>query len=104
MGRGKNRGRRKRKLEQQSESARREVSDEEVEAAIAEFEDGADRVGTIMGAALVEIAHDDALVTSLKDTSNVAKLFDDVKGPFNTFYAKTLAARALGLIDADQED
>jgi hypothetical protein len=102
MGRGKNRGRRKRK--EQGGPSRRDLSDEELDAALAEIEAGSDRVAATMGAALVENTLVGAILTCLKDKGESDKLFDDVKGPFNTFYAKTLAGRALGLFGATTEE
>lgn len=102
MGRGKNRGRRKRK--EQGQSLQWDLSDEELNAALAEMEAGSDRVAAIMGAALVENTLVGCLLTCLKDKSEADKLFDAVRGPLSDFYSKILLGRALGLYGEDIED
>jgi hypothetical protein len=80
------------------------LSDEQLGATLSEIGAGSDRVAAIMGAALVENTLIGALITCLKDHSNLADLFDDLRGPFNTFYAKIKAGRAMGLYNAALED
>src|SRR5438132_62714 len=102
MGRGRNRGRRKRKEEEIA--ARRDLTDDELDIALAEIDKGSDRVAAILGCALVENHLVGAMISHLHDASDSAKLFDDVRGPFNTFYAQIVAAKALGLFDGDTAD
>jgi hypothetical protein len=97
MGRGKNRGRRKRK--EQMEEAKRDLSDEELDAALAEIASGSDRVAAIMGGALVQNTLIGALITHFEDRTDIPRLFDTVKGPLNTFYGQIVMGKALGLFD-----
>jgi len=104
MGRGRNRGRRKRKEAQQVETAKRDLSDEQLSATLAEIESGSDRVAAIMCAALMENSLIGAMLTCLKDAADSEKLFDDVRGPYSTMYGKIMAARAMGLFNAKVEE
>ncbi|WP_293943124.1 hypothetical protein [Sphingomonas sp.] len=81
-------------------SSRRDLTDEELGVALSEIADGSDRVAAIMGCALVENTLVGALITCLEDASDAAKLFDDERGPFKSFYAQIVAAKAMGLFDA----
>ncbi len=58
----------------------------------------------IMSCALVENTLVGSIVLCLEDASEAAKLFDDVRGPFNTFYAQIVAGQALGLYGKDIAD
>lgn len=97
MGRGKNRGRRKRK--EQERAAHDDLSDDELDAALAEITSGSDRVAAVMGGALVQNALMGALIQCLEDDSDLPKLFDSVRGPLSSFYGQIIMGKALGLFD-----
>lgn len=97
MGRGKNRGRRMRK--ELERAPHDDLSDDELDACLAEIRAGSDRVAAVMGGALVQNALMGALVQCLEDDSDAAKLFDSVRGPLNTFYGQIVMGKALGLFD-----
>jgi hypothetical protein len=81
--------------------AGRELTDDEFDAALAEIRGGSDRVAAIMSSAIAQNTLVAAIIACLKDASEAAKLFDDVRGPFNTFYAQIVAGQALGLYRKD---
>src|SRR4051794_19178030 len=102
MGRGRNRGRQKRK--ESERQAHDDLSDDELDASLAEITSGSDRVAAVMGGALVQNTLMGALVLCLEDTSDLAKLFDSVRGPLNGFYGQIVMAKALGLLDENVAD
>jgi hypothetical protein len=73
--------------------AGRELTDDEFDAALAEIRGGSDRVAAIMSSAIAQNTLVAAIIACLKDASEAAKLFDDVRGPFNTFYAQIVAGK-----------
>jgi hypothetical protein len=78
--------------------SRREPSDDEFDASLAEFQSAHDRIAAIMGAALVENTLVDAIKVCLDDDSNTSQLFYEDKSPFGTFYARIVAAKGFALI------
>jgi hypothetical protein len=97
MGRGKNRGRRMRN--ERKRAAHDDLSDDELDATLAEIQEGSDRVAAVMGAALVQNTLMGALIQCLEDDGDVAKVFDSLRGPLNTFYSQIVMGKALGLFD-----
>jgi len=43
-------------------------------------------------------------MAKLEDPNDAAKLFDDLRGPFSTFYSRIWAGKVLGLFDATTAD
>lgn len=80
--------------------SRREPTDEEFDASLAEFQSAHDRIAAIMGAALVENTLVNAIKGCLDDDSDVGQLFYEDKAPFGTFYARIVAAKSFGLVSA----
>ena len=72
--------------------------------AAAEITAGSDRVAAILGGTLVDATLIAAIMVELDDPNDAAKLFDDLRGPFSTFYSRILAGKMLGLFDAATAD
>jgi len=87
----------------QASSSLRDLSDEEFDATISEIESGSDRVAGIMCATVLQNTPCGAIISQLKDQSEVAKLFDE-RGPLNTFSGQIMMGRALGLYNGRVED
>jgi mannitol operon repressor len=102
--RGQGRNRRASAASLSANLSRREPTDEELAASLAEFDSGHDRVAAIMGAAMVEANLVSAIQICLDDSSDKAALFYDDKAPFATFYSRIVAAKAFGLISKKQAD
>lgn len=86
-----------------SELTRRELSDGELEAAIAEFHGASDRVAAVMGAALVEENLAQAITASLENADGAKALFQGMGAPLQSLKAKSLAGYALGLFNKKVE-
>jgi hypothetical protein len=97
MGKMRNRGRKRRK--EAERAAHDDLSDDELDAALAEIAAGSDRVAAIMGAALVQNTLMGALVTCLKNKGDLDKVFDSIRGPLNSFYGQIVMGKAFGLFD-----
>lgn len=82
----------------------RDLSDGDLDAALAEIQAGSDRVAAIIGCAIVENTLVGAILATLRSEADAAKLFDDVRGPFNTFYSQIVAGEAIGLFEASIAD
>lgn len=106
MGRGRNRGRRKRREEEQKkpENAPLDLSDEELDATLAEIASGSDRVAAILGAALVQNALRGSLTTYFEDKAETERVFDSLRGPLNSFYGQIVMGKALGLYAGELAD
>lgn len=89
-----------RKKSLSSKLSRRDPTDDEFDASLAEFQSAHDRTVAIMGAALVENTLVDAIRAFLADKTDTGQLFYEDKSPFGTFYARIVAAKAFGLVSA----
>ena len=84
--------------------SRRDPTEAEFDAAIAEFHNGSDRVAAIMGAALLENHLIFAISAALEDNADVASLFYNQGSPFGTLSAKIVAAKAMGIVTKEIAD
>lgn len=89
-----------RKTSLSSKLSRREPTDIELDASLAEFTSAHDRVAAIVGAALVENSLIDGIKTCIDRDEDMGALFYDDRAPFGTFYARIVAAKAFGLVSA----
>ncbi len=77
--------------------SRRDPDDKEISEALDEIRMGSDMVCAVMGAALVENSLRSTIEAFLVEPYDEAGLFHDQGAPFNTFKAKIVGGKALGI-------